>query len=484
MGSQAEGWRHGRAAGWLPWALAALAAAYAAVLWTNPFREQLFYPDSYSYTEFDSQRTAGYPLFLDLVASLFGTVGAAPGVQLLLAAAAFAFLGWSIHRAFDSPLLALLVALSLFGNPELAKLHAAILTESAFVSLLCVMIGTMAMLVARPTVFLASASALACGVAVAVRPAAISLLPIWPILLWFIWGRCAGRRLRLAASVAAPLAICVLAESMAWQAGHPDRAARPSLANRHLFAKALMMEPVPAAGDDELDRFLSAAREQVAPARAFVVGAPDWQTRLLLLTRYEVAAQYQLFRDELATLSERRGVITNQLLGEVGWRAIASVPAAWVTNAMTHYAGLWGVYELLTPAASRRYAAYVQSASGFPFFETGVIEAHRPPHAAAWPSRVIMAAAFLGTVFAVGAAVSRRLRGVGAEVDGRLVLAAICGLLAHGHYLLVALFGVAAARYSLAMCPLLALCVLLLVSMALSLFGSRDRPEARRIATA
>ena len=320
--------------------------------------------------------------------------------------------------------------------------------------------------------------------AVAVRPAGVSLLPIWPILLWFIWGRCAGRRLRLAAAISAPLVICGLAEGMAWQAAHPDRTARPSLVNRHLFAKALMMETVPVIRDDELDRFLSAAREQVAPAREFVAGAPDWQTRLLLLTRYEVAAQYQWFRDEVGTLAERRGVIANRVLGEVGWRAIAVAPGAWAANGLTHYAGLWGVYELLSPTVSRRYAGYVRPSGGVPFLETGVIEAHRPPHAAAWPSRMVMAAAFLATVFAVGAAVFRRWHGAGAEVDGRLVLAAICGLLAHGHYLLVALFGVAAARYSLAMWPLLALCGLLLASRAPILFGSRDRPEARGIGTA
>ena len=470
-------WSRDRSAEWLPWALAAVAAAYAAVVWSNPFGERAYFPDSTGYVEFESHRTAGYPLFLDLVALLFGTVEAAPGVQLLLAAAAFAFLGWSIHRALDTPRLALLVALSLFGNPELAKLHAAILTDSLFVSLLCVMVGTMAMLVARPTGFLAAVSALACGIAVAARPAGISLLPIWPILLWFIRDRCAGRCLRLAAAIAAPLAICGLAECMAWRAAHPDRTARPSLANMHLFAKALMMEPVPVVQGDALDRFLRETREQVAPAREFVAGSPDWQTRLLLLARYEGAAQRQWFRDEVETLSERRGVIANHLLGEVGWRAIAAAPAAWLANALTHYTGLWGVYELLGPAASRRYAAYVQPTSAVPFFETGIIEAHLPPRPAARSSRAVMTAAFLATVFAMGAAVFRRWQGAGAEVDGRLVLAGICGLLVHGHYLLVALFGYALARYSLVMWPLLALCGLLVVSQAPRAFGATNRGE-------
>ena len=480
MQHETRGPRHAPAR-WLPWALGLLAVAYVAVLWTNPLAAPTYTVDSDSYIEFYTTRTAGYPLFLDLAAAVFGSVEAAPGVQLVLAAAAFAFLAWSVHRAFGSPLLALLVALSLFGNPELARYHASVMTEALFVSLLSVMVGAMAMLIARPTATLAALSALACGVAVSVRPAGLSLLPIWPILLWFLWERCAGQRRRLAVAVLAPLALCGLAESVAWQAAHPGRTSRPSLANLHLFAKALMMERVPVAADDDLGRFLSAARTQVAPARAFVAGAPDWQTWLLLLSRYEIAGQYQLFRDEVEALAEQRDVSENHLMGEVGWRAVAAAPAAWAQNALSHYVGLWTVYELITPATSERYAAYVQPAR-VPFFETGVIRPYRPAHAAAWPSRVVMAGGFVVTGLSVGIAVVRRWRGGGAGLDGRLVLAAVCGLLVHGHYLLVALFGTAFARYSLTLWPLLALCGLLLADYGARSWASRARRTGFRSA--
>ena len=472
-----------QAARWLPWALGLLAVAYVAVLWTNPLGEPTYTFDSESYLEFHTTRTAGYPLFLDLTEAVFGTVDAAPGVQLILGAASFAFLAWSIHRAFGTPLLAFLLALSLFGNPELARYHATILTESLFVSLLSVMTGAMALLIARPTTSRAALSALACGMAMAIRPAGLSLLPIWPILLWFLWQRCAGQRLRLTAAVLAPLALCTLVESAAWRATHPDRTSRPSLVNLHLFAKALVMEPVPVAANDELDRFLRGAREEVAPAREFIAGAPDWQTWLLLLSRYEWAGQYRLFRDEVDTLAEQRGTIDNQLMGDIGWRAMAAAPAAWAKNALAHYVGLWTVYELITPATSERYAAYVQPAS-VPFFETGVIRPFHPAHAAGWPSRVVMAGGFLVTVLSVGVAVVGRWRGGGAGLDGRLVLAAVCGLLVHGHYLLVALFSTAVVRYSLAVWPLLALCGLLLADYGARTWMPRVRGTVVRLSDA
>ncbi len=458
-----------RDARWLPWTLAALAVAYAAALWTNPFGTELYTPDSRGYIEFDAHRTAGYPLLLDSVTDLFGTLGAVPGVQLLLAAASFAFLGWSIQRALGAPRLALAVALSLFGNPEIAKFHGAIMTESLFVSLLCVMLGTMALLIATPGTLPALVSALACGMAVAVRPAGISLLPIWPLLLGFLWGRCAGRRVRLALAVAAPLVLCGVVEGIAWRVEHPDPTSRTSLANMHLFAKALIMEqvPGPAAEGDDLDRFLDIAREKVAPARRFVAGAPDWQTRLLMLTRYEAAGQRRWFHREAEELAERRDASLNRLLGDVGWRAVAAAPVAWAHNGLVHYVGLWGLYELLTPSASQRYAAYMQPSERVPFLDSARIRTWRPPHAMAWPGRVVMAAGFLATVVAVGIAVVRRLRSGAAELDRRLLLAAVCGLLVHGHYVFIGLFGIALARYSLAVWPLLVLCGLLLVHYAL-----------------
>lgn len=472
-----QGDRQSLADRWLPWALGLLAAAYVAVLWTNPLGEPTYTFDSESYVEFHTTRTAGYPLFLDLSEAVFGTVDAAPGLQLVLGAAAFAFLAWSIHRAFGSSLLATLVALSLFGNPELARYHATILTESLFVSLLCVMMGAIALLIVRLTPTMAAVSALACGMAVAIRPAGLSLLPIWPILLWFLWERSRGQRRRLAAAVLAPLALCALAESAAWRAHHPNLTSRPSLVNLHLFAKALMMESVPAAENDELDRLLLVAREKVAPAREFIARAPDWQTWLLLLSRYEWVGQYRLFREEVDTLAEQRGTIRHDLMGEIGWRAVAAAPSAWAKNALAHYVGLWTVYELITPATSERYAAYVRP-DRVPFFETGVIRPFHPAHAAGWPSRVVMAGGFLVTVLSVGIAVVRRWNGRGAGLDGRLLLAAVCGLLVHGHYLLVALVSTAVVRYSLAVWPLLALCGLLLADYGVRTWGPRVREAA------
>ena len=82
-----------------PWLLALLAVGYIALHWSDPVT---LAPDSGGYLRFSEHRTAGYPLFLRAVETLFGTTDAAQKAQLIIAASAFAFLGWSVHRAFRS----------------------------------------------------------------------------------------------------------------------------------------------------------------------------------------------------------------------------------------------------------------------------------------------------------------------------------------------------------------------------------------------
>ena len=57
-----------------PWLLALLAVGYIAFHWSDPVT---LAPDSGGYLRFSEHRTAGYPLFLRAVETLFGTTDAA-----------------------------------------------------------------------------------------------------------------------------------------------------------------------------------------------------------------------------------------------------------------------------------------------------------------------------------------------------------------------------------------------------------------------
>ena len=341
-----------------PWLLALLAVGYVAFHWSDPVT---LAPDSGGYLNFSEHRTAGYPLFLRAVEALFGTTDAAQKVQLVIAASAFVFLGWSVHRASRSPFFALAPVVALMLYPRVANLHGYILTESIFVSLLCLMIGAIALSAHRPTWQWFAFAALACGLAIAVRPAGLSLLAIWPLLFWLTWRRCEGRRLALAAAAVAPIALCIVAENVIWHAYH-DNDSRPSLADRHLFSKALIIEPEPSLSDPELAGIVAMGREVMAPARALIAGAPSLYARATLLAEFEVTGQHEtygkVFSPAVRAVAGQRGLEEHRLLAQMGRPAMLSSPVAWIGNGLTHYTGLWS-RAFVTPATLDEFQSYI-----------------------------------------------------------------------------------------------------------------------------
>ena len=453
-----------------PWLLALLAIVYVALHWSQPLA---LVPDSGGYLAFSEHRTAGYPLFLDAVELVFGSTDAAPKAQLIIAAAAFAFLGWSLNRAFRSPLFALIPVVALMLYPRIADLHAYILTESIFISLLCLMVGSIALALRRPSWRWTALAALVCGLAVTVRPAALSLLIVWPFLLWITWRRSEGRRLALAAAAIAPVALCLLAETLLWHAHH-DSPSRPNLVDRHLFAKSLLIDKEPTLSDPELAAIVSMGRDVFAPGRALIAGAPSHYARTRLLVDFEVAAQHstysRVFSPVVREVAGRRGVDEYRLLALIGRPAILSEPVAWMRNALAHYLGLWFPYwAYVSPAVLDEYQAYIKSAEPDDLFGDNPIFGHKEPPGPrlAFAVRTTLAAGLAVSLLAFTLAAWQRLRAADRSPDARLALAATAGLAVHAHFLLIGLTGVVATRYAGAMAPLLAVCGALTASWLL-----------------
>ncbi len=465
---------HPRLQAAFPWLLALLAVAFIAFNWSQPLALS---PDSGGYLNFSEHRTAGYPLFLKAVDALFGTTDAAPRVQLVLAAAAFAFLGWSLHRAFRSPLFALAPVIALMLYPRVTERHADILTESIFISLMCLMAGGLALAVHRPSWRWAALAALACGLAITVRPAALSLLVVWPFLFWFTWRRCEGKRLALAASVIAPIALCLIAESLVWHATH-DSGSRPNLSDRHLFAKALIIEPAPSLSDPELAAILTMGRDVFAPARNLIAGAPSFYARATLLAEFEVTGQHatygQVFSPIVREVAGERGLEEHALLAQMGRPAMLSEPVAWIGNALTHYLGLWS-RAFVTPAALDEFQSYIDESETNELFERisvfrqGVLHGSR----VVFVLRAVLGIALLVIPVSIVLATWQRVRRP--HPDDRLAIAAIGALAVHSHLLFVGLLGVMAGRYADSMAPMMAASGALLAAWLLDQL--RNRPH-------
>ena len=460
-----------------PWLLLALAVGHVVHSWSNPHGFPLHFGHSGAYLRFDPDRSAGYPVFIDAVVAVFGAVEAVPDVQLVLGAAALAFLGWCIHRAFRTPVIALLPICVPIVRSEPAQFQAAIGAESLFTSLLCVMLGALVLLVERATWRWAALSALACGLAVAVRPAGMSLLPIWPIALWFLRERCRGQRVRMATAVAAPIALCLLGESLVWRAQHGS-GIRPNRADLSLYSKAVLTGRASAAPDDVAPDFVAEARALAAPMRDLIAAAPDFQTRVFLLVNAEYqalrAADQRIFYRTERRAPKRFHADAYRIARDVGRAFAAADPVSWVRNALVHYRAYWTVYEYHDPDFLRRFQAYIEPAMDHPYF--GVADFHLPatPRSSSGPSRSLassarhdfrwmMACMLLASMLAAGLVLRRlRLRGGGPSLDGRLAVAFLCGLLVHGQFLATGLFGISIMRYAFTVWPAMFLCSALL----------------------
>lgn len=484
--------------GWklTPGFLVALAACYVICFWFDPIGDDAWSPlgqdmlhnDSPGYIGFWPDRTAGYPIFLNLITVVFGSVQAAPRVQLVFLAAAVLFLGWSVYRTFSAPCFAPILVLVLFGVSATSKFHAYILSEALFISLLYTMMGCLIMLVAHPTVRLAAVAALACGLAITVRPAGLSLLALWPPLLWLIWGRCTSKRWRLVAAMTAPLVLCYVAESALWHHVHGGgRIDRPHRLDYHLFGTVLMLESEPFVQDGQLADLVAEARQMWNPGRELVRNAPDWQTQTLLARFFEVAGHYVAgrgnpsFRRRIKQLAEQRETSVPRLLGNVGWSALLAAPGEWAANAWLHYRGLWAHHSIHGMNLVRRYVTYTEGRYVTapirmpPGFQ--VLPPRGPlPQMAVVLNRLMTVAAFLASVLVVGLAVWQRLGKVVSvsrmkSPDDDLVAAAMAAIAVHGYFLVTATFAAVNLRYSATMWTFESLYSLLLIRWALKLWN-------------
>lgn len=458
-----------------PGLLLVAVAVPVGLLWG---REVNYSADSPMYLAFCRECSATYPLFLDAVVALFGTVQAVANTQLVLNAAALMFCGFALRAALDAPRTALIVVAFLGSWPHLAWWHASVLTESLFVSCICGLIGALALLLRRPAWWTAATVSLACGLATTVRPAGAALMSLLAVVLWLIWRQCSGRRWAIATALILPATLCIWGESVIWQAHHDDLS-RPTGIHRSLFAKVLLVAPAPAVADAESGRVIAYGRELMAPGRERVESAPSLQAKIYLLRQLEQMLHGSSdFRYTVTYPSKSRAAMRGQqerdLLGRAARAALLAEPASWLGNALLHWWGQWSSYWLFSPDAERDYRHHADSLAAQPLFaDEGLL----PPAAstrhlslprAPWDQalRWMLFATLAASFAAIGLAClwQRLRRGV---ADPQLALAALCGLAMHGYFLLCGLFSVATDRYTFSMLPMAAVCATLLLRWAL-----------------
>src|SRR5215210_466999 len=184
--------------------LLGLPMVYATVVILIPPYFPLLQPDSTSYIEFNSVRTALYPLFLKVLLSSGLDLVQITYVQIVLFSLSLCFLMSALLRIeVPRPLIAIFVAL-LCANVYFSSFHRTILTESLFCSvMMLVMAFLLDFLRSGKSIFLALAS-LGMGLLVGIRVAAIGLAPALFVAGWLKWRRRDIAAPILAAAVVVP----------------------------------------------------------------------------------------------------------------------------------------------------------------------------------------------------------------------------------------------------------------------------------------
>ena len=213
-------------------------------------------------------------------------------VQTLLFAGALAVLGFETLASTRNLAVAAILMVGVAANPELNKYRSLVMTESLFISALLVFLAMLVRFVRLKDLLSLGLAAAFAGAAATIRPTGLALLPI-PILMVLACRRqLKSRVLALTAVALLPAATLVAGERALSNFIHQGNLA--SLASRHIFAKAAMIDAPHASANesDPLRRALLVAIEKdFAPIRALIAQA-DSNSRIPMTVHYETCVEY------------------------------------------------------------------------------------------------------------------------------------------------------------------------------------------------
>lgn len=144
--------------------------------------EAVMFGDSEGYLSFAVHRTLGYPLFIRFVAMVFDDPYAIILVQILIGQIGVIFFAEILQRVLKNHVVTILIGLFSMVNWPLLGHGMSILADYLFFSLLCFHFGIFLLLIQKVTIWRGLALALTVALAVSVRPVAIFLVGLVPLV--------------------------------------------------------------------------------------------------------------------------------------------------------------------------------------------------------------------------------------------------------------------------------------------------------------
>ena len=343
--------RHGD---WIVLACGAVCAAY--VLAGLPAQPVLT-PDSASYLTFQPIRTAAYPLILKALGSR-----GAEMVQPVLYAGAATVLGLVVRRSTRSLWPALALLAGLFGLRDLNVYHYQIMTESLFMSVETLFIAATLRFFQRPGWRTACAISAMAGIDAAIRPTGYAMLVVLALMAVAVRRRTPGAWNKVMMACLVPMLLLVGVERV--YTAHVQGSQNATLAGRHLFAKAALLDvPEDAPG---LGPLAAAAGRDYAPIRALIDQAPSADIRGVLSVTYEGCLQYSCAENLQKTLNITGPDAERSLMAAALSRISRDLPG-FAGLVWRDYRALWTVYPQRYPGMMTGFAPFVAAHQPLPF---------------------------------------------------------------------------------------------------------------------
>lgn len=406
-------------------------------------------PDSLSYISFYPIRTAGYPIFLKIFTPELSIT-----LQVLVFTASLLYLAIETLKNTGNVLPATALMILINSNAELNSYHSRIMTESLYTSLVMLFLGAMIRFTRSPTWQLGAVIGLIAGITATVRPTAYALAPILAAIP-LISGQPGSPKTRAYLLTAVILVmVSVIGIERAYTSNYHGARAT-SLAGRHFFAKAAMIDvpPVqqPTTTPNSVGQRLAAALEQdFRPVRDAVHGAPDLASRSLMTLVYEVCIEYSCM-DPIRNQMDLTHAATDKAILSAGMSRLARAPLEYLNLSLIHYLRLIGKSN---PTKYTAYQDYISSQRPLPF-EPDVTLLIPKPEALAktvegTPKFRPSIAACLTLVLALtGLLFVMTLRRPGRDLG----IALLAAFVVHSSFTLTALIGVGEERYAMGQWP-------------------------------
>lgn len=437
------------------WEWLLLTFVSAIFFWVKFKGAVIMAPDSYSYINFTSMRTMGYPSFLFLINKVGNEYVFVPPIQLFIYFVGVFLFSISISRLFKTYLGGIVLLFMFILNFEMVKNCFYILTESLSTSLILFILLFLVKFIKKQKNLYISLISLLIGLSIFVRPSSYSYLSLFPLIIFFYFPWFKRQVIKNILCLVGPISAIMLL-SCTIQYFKNGFFGSESFLGHNLIGKVLLVARKDSPSSEpkmmkEIDVFST-------PIRNMLEDVDNLQFKYILTSNYYDQLRYNEIHRLVKTIKNKT-LPTDSLFRNVALDAIKAQPLLYTKDVLMNFYALWFLWDLRTFKENAEFKKILKKHSPLPYIK----ELPTRPRADTylensfgiliWLLRLVLGLAFLSSLIIPGAILYRRLQNK--KISSTLLFSCFSGLLTHSYYLLVALSQVGIARYALMIWPAL-----------------------------